>query len=404
MQRRIFIGLFAMALAGPAGAQTPATPAVDELVRMALDGSPALAALRESLAAAREMERPATALPDPMVEGMLQNEEFPDYTVGKMPMSMIGVEVRQPLPYPGKRRARGEAAGAETALQAARIAALEARIASEVRVLYGKIYAVDRERQALTAAHELVDLLSATAASRYASGGTEQEAVIKAQLQVSRLGEQIEDLEGERAARVAELGRWLGRPVTLGEVTELPKVSFEALTEPASADVEVARAAVALAERRLAVARLDLKPDFSPSAGLAGRGPLGAVLTLRFGVELPFWKESKQEPMIRAAEREVEMARQELRDAEAVAAAEMARLDARRQQAERQLIRFREAIVPQSSTALDAARSSYLAARGDFSTVIEDFSLWLEARTQLARREADLYTTWAELQRLRSNP
>lgn len=400
MQRRIFLlAAVVAAVAVPLQAQT-----ADELVRMALDGSPALAALREGLAAAREMERPATALPDPMVEGMLQNEEFPDYTVGTMPMSMIGVEVRQPLPYPGKRRVRGEAAQAETALQAARIQALEARIASEVRVLYGKIYAIDRERQALTAAHELVDLLSATAASRYASGGTEQEAVIKAQLQVSRLGEQIEDLDGERAARVAELGRWLGRPVTLGEITELPQVSFEDQAEAVSSDVEVARAAVALAERRLAVARLDLKPDFSPSAGLAGRGSLGAVLTLRFGVELPFWKESRQEPRIRAAEHDLEMARLELRDAEALAASETARLDARRQQAERQVTRFREAILPQSSTALDAARSAYLAARGDFSTVIEDFSLWLEARTQLARREADLYTTWAELQRLRSQP
>jgi hypothetical protein len=63
-------------------------------------------------------------------------------------------------------------------------------------------------------------------------------------------------------------------------------------------------------------------------------------------------------------------------------------------------VRFREAIVPQSSTALDAARSSYLAARGDFSTVVEDFGLWLEARVQLARREADLYAAWAGMQRL----
>jgi outer membrane protein TolC len=403
MQHRLFIGILAVGLSLPALAQDRA-PSADELVRMALDGSPALAALRESLAATREMERPATALSDPMVEGMFQNENFPDYTVGKMPMSMIGVEVRQSLPYPGKRRARGEAARAETALRAARVAAMEARITAEVRVLYGKIYAADRERQALTAAHELVDMLSATAASRYASGGTEQEAVLKAQLQVSRLGEQLEDLAAERAAMVAELGRWLGRPVTLGEITELPAVSVDLQAEPSSPDLEVARAAVALAERRLAVARLDLKPDFSPSAGLAGRGPLGAVLTLRFGVELPFWKTNKQEPMIRAAEREVEMARQELRDAEAMTAAETARLAARRQQAERQVTLFREAIVPQSSAVLNAARTSYLAARGDFSTVIEDFGLWLEARTQLARREADLYTTWAELQRLRSQP
>lgn len=404
----VWIGLLATLVSAASLKAQDRAPSPDELVRAALAGSPALAALRESLAAAREMERPATALPDPMVEGMLQNEEFPDWTVGEMPMSMIGVELRQPLPYPGKRRARGAAATAETALRAARAAALEARIASEVRTLYARIYAMDRERQFLTAAHELVDMLSATAGSRYASGATEQEAVLKAQLEVSRLGEDLDDLAAERAAMVAELGRWLGRPgAPLGEVTELPQASFPKLSEEElaatvadSADVQAARAAVTLAEQRLAVARLDLKPDFSPSAGLAARGSLGPVLTLRFGVELPFWKKDKQEPMIRAAERELEMARQEVRDAEVMALSEAARLAARREQAERQIVRFREAIVPQSSTALDAARSSYLAARGDFSTVVEDFGLWLEARVQLARREADLYTAWAGLQRL----
>jgi hypothetical protein len=63
-------------------------------------------------------------------------------------------------------------------------------------------------------------------------------------------------------------------------------------------------------------------------------------------------------------------------------------------------VRYREAIVPQTSAAVDAARSSYLTGRGDFSTVIEDFELWIEARVELARRQADRYTVWAELQAL----
>ena len=48
----------------------------------------------------------------------------------------------------------------------------------------------------------------------------------------------------------------------------------------------------------------------------------------------------------------------------------------------------------------DAARSSYLAGRGDFSSVVEDFNLWLDARVELARREADRYAAWAEIERL----
>ena len=77
--------------------------------------------------------------------------------------------------------------------------------------------------------------------------------------------------------------------------------------------------------------------------------------------------------MIRAAGQDLEASRQELRDAEAAARAEAARLEADWRSAGSQVTRYAQAIVPQSSLALDAARSSYLAGRGDFSTVIEDF-------------------------------
>jgi outer membrane protein TolC len=72
--------------------------------------------------------------------------------------------------------------------------------------------------------------------------------------------------------------------------------------------------------------------------------------------------------------------------------------------AEKQIVRYRQAIIPQSSAAVDAARSSYLAGRGDFSTVVEDFRMWLEARSGLARREADRFVTWAELDALLGAP
>lgn len=383
-------------------------PPVEELVAQALERSPALAARRAAVAAAQEMEAPARALPDPIAEGMLQNAGFPDFTVGTEEMSMAGVEVRQSLPYPGKRAARGEAAQADTAVRRAELAETESRVAAEVRALYAKLYALDSERQSHVASRELMDLLAATARARYSSGESDQEAVLKAQLQGSRLGEHLDDLESERAALVAELNRWLGRPgsAPLGEVRELPVLAavseeaLEAAAVAASPAVQVARAAVAAAERRLAVSRLDLKPDFAPVAGLATRGSLGPVLTLRFGVELPFWKSRKQEPRIRAAEQKLEEAHQELADAEAMARAEAARVAVRRQQAERQIVRFREAIVPQTRAALNAARASYLAGGGDFSTVIEDFGLWLDARVQLARREADRFSAWADLQRL----
>jgi outer membrane protein TolC len=386
-------------------------PGVEELVAAALERSPAIAALRANVDAAREMELPAAALPDPMVEAMLQNAGATEYTVGKEEMSMLGVELRQGFLYPGKRRAAGDVARAETTRRAAELAALERRVAAEIRRAYARLYTLDRERQSLGSARELMEMLTATAASRYAAGETEQEALIKAQIEVSRLGEKLDDLAAERAGMVAEINRWLDRPgdAALGDVRELPVVqmpdgSWDSLAVEFAPDVLVGKAAELAAERRLRAAQLELRPNLSAAAGLGTRGGMDPVVTLRFGIELPFWRKHKQEPMIRAAAAELRMAQREADDAAAMARAEAVRLGASWHNAETQIRRFREAIVPQTSAALDAARASYLNGRGDFSTVIEDFDLWLEARVQMARREADRYTAWAELEQLTRVP
>ena len=395
------------AQAQPKAPPGPTAPGVEEVVAMALDRSPALAARRARVAAARELEKPAAVFFDPMLEAMLQNAGAIEYTVGKEEMSMIGVEARQGLLYPGKRRAAGEVARAETALREAELAALERQVAAEIRRTYARLYALDRERQALQAARELVEMLSATAAVRYSAGEVDQEALIKAQLEVLCLGELLDDLAAKRAAMVAEINRWLDRPgdAPLDSVATLPPVAVEpqpwaASAIAGSAEIAVGRAAVEVGARRVRAAELELRPNLSAAAGLGSRGGMDPIVTLRFGLELPFWQRQKQEPMVRATRQELTMAEQELRDAEAMVRAEAARIAAEWETAERQIVRYRDAIVPRTSVAFDAARASYLAGRGDFSTVIEDFELWLEARVQLSRREADRFAAWADLRRL----
>jgi cobalt-zinc-cadmium efflux system outer membrane protein len=398
-------------IGGAVTEQEALAPTADELVAAALERSPSLAALRERLAAAREMIGPAGALPDPMIEFMLADMGFPKYTVGTEEMSMIGPEVRQGLLYPGKREARRQAARAETAIRGAELDQLQRLVAAQVRTLYARVYALDRERQALQAARELLEMLSATVAGRYSAGQAEQEAVIKAQLELSRLGERLDDLSAERTALVAALNRLRDLPgeAPLGRVELLPSAPFptsslEELVLANSAEVAVKQAAVSAAERRLEVARLEFRPNLYAGAALGLRGGFDPAVTLRFGLEWPLWRKQKQEPMIRAAEHELAMSQADLRDAQAAVRAEAARLAAEWQRSEKQIQRYQQAIVPQTSAAIDAARSSYLAGRGDFLTVVDDFNRWLEARVQLASREAERFSTWAELEALIASP
>jgi outer membrane protein TolC len=392
----------ARAVAGP----EPAPP-VDSLVEQALARAPSVAAMQAKLSAAREMIAPAGALPDPMLEVMLQDISFPKWTVGREEMSMIGPEIRQELPFPGKRAARRDVAAAEATVRAAGLEQLRRELTAQIRTLYARIYALDREHQYLEAAHELLDMISATAASRYSVGETDQEAVLKAQLELSRLAERLEDVAADRSGLVAALNRLLDQPgaTALGQVRELPiptvsSTPWEEAAVQASPEVAARQASVAAAEKRVTVLRLDLKPDFTTGAGIGLRGGLDPAVTLRFGLVLPLWRNVKQGPLVRAAEDDLATARAELRDAEASARSSAARLAAEWRRANRQIDLYQQAIVPQSSAAVDAARAAYLVGRGDFLTVVDDFNRWLDSRVELARREADRYAAWAELQAL----
>ncbi len=107
---------------------------------------------------------------------------------------------------------------------------------------------------------------------------------------------------------------------------------------------------------------------------------------------------------MRAAEREVDLARHAQHDEWVELRTEIGRLSAEWHRAGQQIERYEQAILPQTSAAMDAARLAYLNGQGDFSTVIEDFGLWLDARVRLAARDADRFATWAELQALTSGP
>jgi outer membrane protein TolC len=412
----LFCALIVHGLAGAASAQESGPPVVpqsagqpaphvDDLVAIALARSAELGVMRARLDAARELVTSSGALPDPMASVTYTEADFPSFSIGREPMSALTIEYRQSLPAGGKRDARRAASEADAETKARELEDVRRTLAGEVRTIYARVYALDRQRALLTAAHELLDMLASTAASRYSVGDAPQEPVIKAQIEASHADERLDDLAAERRIQVAALNRLLDVLIDtpLGTIDSLPSVtappgSWIDLAVANSSGLAVQRAEIDVAEKRLAVARLDLKPDFSVGGAVGIRGALPPVVTFGVGVELPFWKKEKQEPLVRAAEQELNAARRAEHSVQVELGADVARLGAEWQRAEQQIRRYQEAILPQTAAAMDAARLAYLNGRGDFSAVIEDFRLWLDARVRLVQREADRFTTWAELQ------
>ncbi|HMA93794.1 MAG TPA: TolC family protein, partial [Polyangiaceae bacterium] len=111
----------------------------------------------------------------------------------------------------------------------------------------------------------------------------------------------------------------------------------------------------------------------------------------------------KQDPMIRAARKDIEAAESEYKAMQLKLRGEITELSARLRRDTSQIKLYRDSIIPNTTLALHAARDAYSTGRGDFATVVEDFRIWLDAQIALSRREADRLITWAELDALRQH-
>ncbi len=444
---RFSLALALCAAGAPAFGAEPSQPVVpappiEALIAEALAQNPEIRAAEARSLAARAGSRTAGILPGPVFETVLDDESFPLFPAGGHDGSLPGLEFRQELPLPARRRAERAAAASEAEVPGAGAVLAIRRITAGVRTTYAKIFALDESEAAWRAGRELLDLLAETAAIAYGSGRGGQGQVALAQLEQLHAEERRIEIAAARRAAEAELGRWLGRsgPVPIGPIIALPPrpplpaaapdedaaavssrpngqsphPSFSRATEPVgdsaaraavafAPEVWVRRAMLAAAEKRQALAALEGRPDFSTRADFGvNRGD--PKLSVRVGIVFPSWRNARADALAAAAAGEVEAARADLAAAEIDAQAQAARLAAEIAKNDELAYHLEQALLPQARFAFDAARSDYLTGRGDLSGALAAFTTWIDARADLAQAQAARYSAATELAALLGPP
>jgi outer membrane protein TolC len=399
------------ALAGAAGGQMthqgPFEPkSLEEVERLALANAPALAVARAELAARRAAAEATGILDDPRLEVDARNF----LPAGEHDPAEAMIVLEQPLPGRGQRRAARELAAAEIALAEAEAGGVEQRLLRDLRLEWAEIYALSRELEALSEAHELLDLLVASASTLYGAGQTGLGAPLMAQLELSRHDLDVEAADAKLTAAAARLATLAGggasgaipRVAALPDVV-LPKID-PATAAPYTLEAVIAHRRVLVAESRVAALEAGLSPGFTVGGGLLLMDGADPNLVARVGIELPFFRARRERPRIEEARFEVEAYLARRHETELAARAELARWLAEGRRLETVRRRYREAVLPQGSAALDAARAELLAGRGPLSEVLERFEDWYHDRIDLARADADLYAAWAEVEALLASP
>jgi outer membrane protein, heavy metal efflux system len=398
----------ALVLATSAAAQAGPTDTLTlaEALRLAEAANPMLRAARASAIAASARIAPAGALPDPELQFGLMNRMVSDFGSTMDPMTMNQVQLMQMLPWPGKlgnaRRAAARMAGA------AQADALDQALmlAAQVRMAYYEVANADRSLEVMRRTQGLLRDFLQISTTMYAVGTAIQQDVLRAQVEVARMGEDITRMEQERVAMAARLNALLGREATTPvPAVELPEPGAE--LPPADSLIVSAlerRPAlvagterVAAAAATLAGARRELFPDLRVGVAYQSRPAYDDMISLMVGISLPIFAGRRQLPMRRQMAAMRDMAAAELLSVRNETIARVVEMRARAER-DRNLTRlYRSSILPQARGAVQAALASYRVGRVSFMQLVDNQMIVNQYEIETIRLLADYQQALGEL-------
>ncbi len=147
------------------------------------------------------------------------------------------------------------------------------------------------------------------ARARYAVGQGAQPDVLRVQTELTRIELRAIEQAAEAEVRLAEINRLLARPLDTPVATPpalalapLGYAADEAIADARAVSPELKGAALAIetSTAAAAVARRDLKPDFSVQGGYMNRGGLDAMWLAGVGITWPFNKKARESAVAEA--------------------------------------------------------------------------------------------------------
>jgi outer membrane protein TolC len=387
----------------------PATP-LSALIQEAEQKNPEIQAAAYAFHAAERGAGAAGALPDMQIMVQQLNvgspRPFAGYT--NSDFAYIGLGASQELPWPGKRGLRKEVAGLAAKATEGEAEAVRRKAFADLKIVYFKLAYLQETFTILLRNDKLLAEMEQIAEGRYRVGKSNQQEVLKAQLQHTHILQEINMHHREQAEAQAQIKRLLGREQSsLDVVTEpirertLPSDRGELLRQAGEKNPEVAarKSQAERADKMVELSRKEFRPDFAVQYMYQNNDrKFRDYYMATFTVTLPNRSRRRAElaqalEEKKAADAAVDAARQR-RVAEVQEQLSIAELSSE------QLKIYREGLMPQAEATLRSAMAAYEAGRQDFETLISSFREVLELEEQYQKELSEHESALARLESL----
>jgi outer membrane protein, heavy metal efflux system len=387
----------------PSGTDSNAPRTLAEYLTYAAFHNAGLQASGEEWKAALEQIPQAKALPDPRFTY--------DYFIEQI-QTRQQVGIMQTFPWFGKIAARTDAAAAAAKAAQKRYDARRLQLVLSIKDAFHEYAYLDSARRITGENLELMRHIEEVTRARHLAAASTHPDIIRAQIEVAELQNELISTEKMREPIVARLNAVLNRPSD----APLPWPTPEPV-RPVTLDRPTLRAALTEQNPEIQAAGFDVerlrrevdvtKRSFYPDIGVGvewmkmNMGPGARDDDVRLGVELnlPIWRGSYRagELQARAMARRAQHDRQELENS---LAARVERALYEFENSGRQASLYDQTLVPNAKELIGASEAAYLAGTIDFLSLIEAQRTLLRYRLEEERALATQRQKLAELEML----
>jgi cobalt-zinc-cadmium efflux system outer membrane protein len=399
----------AVLLCGSASAQPQLSPktaetSLTDLVKELREKNPEVRAARYRFDAATKRPSQAGSLPDPKLSVSNFGVGYPVSKLNDSNFAYRGIGMTQEIPFPGKLALASEQAKKESESEREMYSAALRDVTSRLKIAYFEWASVAKQLEVTTRNRDLLQRFEEIARNRYSVGKGIQQEVLKAQVELSSLAQELELLQQKRATVEAQIQYLLGRDIEtpLGTPAEL-KLS------PLSSDLETLLSSAAKSSPRVRAqeflidsravgverSKREYRPDFAVSVQWQHTGssyPDFYMATAEVKLPLYFWR--KQRFGAEEAQSRLREARESYRSTRQETAYMVKEQFLAAKSSERLLALYQSGSIPQASLALDSTTSAYEVGKVDFLTLLNSLTSVLTFEKQyyqeLARHEQAL--------------
>jgi outer membrane protein, heavy metal efflux system len=387
--------------------QAQAVTPLAQLLQEAEQNNPQIQAARQGSKAAQQVPTQVSTLPDPQFQvqqfSVGSPRPFAGYTNSNF--AYIGLGFSQDFPYPGKLRLKGEIAKRDADASQQQYESVRRSVLAGVKEAYFQLAYLSKTLGILENDGQLLQQVEKASDARYRSGMGNQQDLLRAQLEQTKLLREITMHHLEVAKLQAQLKELLNRsqsspdiePIDLSE-TPLPYSYEELLAAAKVQNPQIVGAEKMVDRQKLQVdlAHKDFYPDFNLQYMWQRTDPtqFRAYYMLTFGVRVPIYRNRKQRPELAQAEAELSRSRSEVEVQSQQVTAQLRSVYDTAQKTADLLKIYKDGLIPQARAGFQAGIAAYQNNRQDFQSALSSFldvlHLDEEYWQDLAERESAL--------------